>query len=197
MPAPTHLQLALQVSLPRGHGGGSGWGPARTSAIEPNSDQALKRWRTTLLGDREAKDIAEREASLAAHTDSYFLNPKAIVAHLGYRRATYAVFMRRPVISTPRLAVACLNEMAALRGVKFDIELNCAEGEMVGASGDVIMYVTGPLLHLVDLETVMLQKLGPLAASPPTMPPACAAICPRSPFWQWTHGIAPAARWPS
>src|SRR5215469_12544793 len=68
--------------------------------------------------------------------------------------------MRRPVISTPRLAIDFLNEMAALRGVSFDIELNHPEGAMVGA-GEVIMYVTGPLLHLVDLETLMLQKLGP------------------------------------
>src|SRR5580658_10416509 len=31
---------------------------------------------------------------------------------------------------------------------------------MVGA-GEVILYISGPLYHLVDLETVMLQKLGP------------------------------------
>src|SRR5215469_17735300 len=68
--------------------------------------------------------------------------------------------MRRPVISTPRLAIDFLNEMAALRGVSFDIELNHPEGAMVGA-GEVVMYVTGSLLHLVDLETLMLQKLGP------------------------------------
>ncbi|HWB50945.1 MAG TPA: nicotinate phosphoribosyltransferase [Stellaceae bacterium] len=103
---------------------------------------------------------SEREAALAAHTDSYFLKTKAIVGRFGDRRATYAVFMRRPVISTPRLAVDFLNEMAALRGVTFDIELNYAEGEMVGA-GEVIFYVGGPLRHLVDLETLMLQKLGP------------------------------------
>jgi nicotinate phosphoribosyltransferase len=103
---------------------------------------------------------ASREADLAAHTDSYFLKTKAIVARFGDRRATYAVFMRRPVISTPRLAVQFLEEMAAARGVSFEIELNKAEGEAVGA-GEVILYVTGPLLHLVDLETLMLQKLGP------------------------------------
>ena len=31
---------------------------------------------------------------------------------------------------------------------------------MVGA-GEPILYVTGSLYHLVDLETVLLQKLGP------------------------------------
>src|SRR6185312_3569243 len=34
------------------------------------------------------------------------------------------------------------------------------EGRWVGA-GDPLLYITGSLLHLVDLETVYLQKLGP------------------------------------
>jgi len=57
------------------------------------------------------------EAALAAHTDSYFLKTKAIVEQFGDRRATYAVFMRRPVISTPRLTIEFLETMAAARGV--------------------------------------------------------------------------------
>ena len=68
--------------------------------------------------------------------------------------------MRRPVICTPRLAVEFLESAAAERGTRFEIELNHAEGTLVGA-GDPIFYVTGPLYHLVDLETVLLQKLGP------------------------------------
>jgi nicotinate phosphoribosyltransferase len=100
------------------------------------------------------------EKSLAARTDSYFLKTKAIVGRFGDRSATYAVFMRRPVISTPRLAVAFLEAEAAARGVRFGIELNHPEGASVGA-GEPILYLTGPLFHLVDLETVLLQKLGP------------------------------------
>ena len=50
------------------------------------------------------------EALLAARTDSYFLKTKAIVEQFGDRRATYAVFMRRPVISTPRLAIDFLED---------------------------------------------------------------------------------------
>ncbi len=97
---------------------------------------------------------------LAAQTDSYFLKSKAIVERFGDRRATYAVFMRRPVVSTPRLAVDFLDDAANGRGVHFDIEINHPEGALVGA-GEPILYVTGSLLHLVDLETVLLQKLGP------------------------------------
>src|SRR6201993_2408859 len=68
--------------------------------------------------------------------------------------------MRRPVISTPRLALAFLEREAAARGVRFSIDLNHSEGAWVGA-GEPILYLTGPLFHLVDLETVLLQKLGP------------------------------------
>ena len=107
-----------------------------------------------------AVGAADGPSSLAAQTDSYFLKTKAIVGHFGDRPATYAVFLRRPVISTPRLAVEFLEGAAAERGVRFEVELNHAEGTLVGA-GDPIFYVTGPLYHLVDLETVLLQRLGP------------------------------------
>src|SRR6059058_1023000 len=97
---------------------------------------------------------------LAKRTDSYFLKSKAIVGRFGDREATYAVFMRRPVISAPRFALDFLEGMATKRGVHFEIEVNHSEGSWVGA-GEPILYVTGPLYHLVDLETVLLQKLGP------------------------------------
>jgi nicotinate phosphoribosyltransferase len=100
------------------------------------------------------------DRSLAAQTDSYFLKTKAIVGCFGDRPVTYAVFMRRPVISTPRLALDFLEIQAVARGTRFAIELNHPEGAWVGA-GEPILHVTGPLLHLVDLETVLLQKLGP------------------------------------
>src|SRR5205823_8658808 len=53
-----------------------------------------------------------------------------------------------------------LDRMASERGQRFDIELSHSEGAWVGA-GDPILYVTGSLFNLVDLETVLLQKLGP------------------------------------
>jgi nicotinate phosphoribosyltransferase len=101
-----------------------------------------------------------RMDDLAARTDSYFLKTKAIVGRFGDRAATYAVFMRRPVISAPRFALDFLEGIATARGVRFEIEVNYPEAAWVGA-GEPILYVTGPLYHLVDLETVLLQKLGP------------------------------------
>jgi nicotinate phosphoribosyltransferase len=103
---------------------------------------------------------ADQSPALAARTDSYFLKTKAIVGHFGDRPATYAVFMRRPVICAPRFAIEFLESMAAERGAQFYIELSHPEGGWVGA-GDPIIYVTGSLFHIVDLETVLLQKLGP------------------------------------
>ncbi len=114
-------------------------------------------------------------AGLAAHTDSYFLKTKAIVGRFGDRTATYAVFMRRPVVCTPRLAIEFLEATAAARGTRFDIELLHPEGGMVGA-GEPILYVTGPLYHLVDLETVLLQKLGPACVAAYNASAMCADL---------------------
>jgi nicotinate phosphoribosyltransferase len=97
---------------------------------------------------------------LPAWTDHYFLRTKATVQKFGDKRVTYAVFMRRPVISAPRLAVEWLQAVAAARGAKFDIEVNYPEGKWVGA-GEPILYITGSFVHLADTETVFLQKLGP------------------------------------
>jgi nicotinate phosphoribosyltransferase len=93
-------------------------------------------------------------------TDAYFLRTKEIVRRYGDCQATYALFMRRPVICTPRLMTEFLERTAASRGTSFDIELVRREGEWVGA-GEPILYLTGSLYHLVDLETLYLQLLGP------------------------------------
>src|SRR6266513_6547885 len=118
---------------------------------------------------------AEMTDELAAHTDSYFLKTKAIVGRFGDHEATYAVFMRRPVICTPRLAIEFLERVAAERGTSFNIELNHPEGAWVGA-GVPIRYLTGPLYHLVDLETVLLQKLGPACVAAYNASAMCADL---------------------
>src|SRR5579862_1747762 len=112
---------------------------------------------------------------LAARTDSYFLKTKAIVGRFGDCEATYAVFMRRPVISAPRFAIEFLERLAAERGTRFAIELNHPEAAWVGA-GVPILYVTGPLYHLVDLETVLLQKLGPACVAAYNASAMCADL---------------------
>ena len=92
-------------------------------------------------------------------TDKYFLKSKEVVRRFGDARVTYGVFMRRPVTFAPRLAIDWLQGVARARGTEFDIAPNFKEGSWVGA-GDPMMYITGPFLHLVDLETIFLQKIG-------------------------------------
>jgi len=75
-------------------------------------------------------------------------------------RVTYAVFLRRPVISAPRLAVQWLERVARERGTPFDIDVKYPEGAWVGA-GDPLLYLSGSFAALADLETLYLQKLGP------------------------------------
>lgn len=93
-------------------------------------------------------------------TDHYFVKTKATVERFGDKRVTYAVFMRRPIVCAPRLAIEWIEAMAAARGTRIEIDLRHKEGEWVGA-GDPILYLSGSLFHLVDLETIYLQKLGP------------------------------------
>lgn len=99
------------------------------------------------------------EADIAARTDSYFSRTRAVVARHGDCRVTYAVFLRRPVVSAPRLMTRWLDEVAAARGTRFGIELLHAEGQQVGA-GDPILYLSGSFVQLAELETIFLQKLG-------------------------------------
>jgi len=101
-----------------------------------------------------------RESEVARWTDAYFNRTKRTVETFGDTTVTYAVFMRRPVVSAPRLAVGWLHGIAAARGVTFDIEVTHKEGRWVGA-GEPMLYITGPFAALVDLETLYLQKLGP------------------------------------
>ena len=100
------------------------------------------------------------DADVPARTDAYFNRTRAVVERFGDAHVTYAVFLRRPVVSAPRLAVEWLEAVAAARGTAFNIDLVHPEGTWVGA-GDPILYLSGSFRQLVDLETLFLQKIGP------------------------------------
>lgn len=104
--------------------------------------------------------MSPNEQEVGRLTDQYFNRTKSIIGRYGDTEVTYAIFMRRPVVSAPRLALEWLEEMGRERGVSFDVDLRCAESRWVGA-GEPMMYITGPFYHLVDLETLLLQKIGP------------------------------------
>jgi nicotinate phosphoribosyltransferase len=98
-------------------------------------------------------------ADITARTDAYFNRTRQIVRMFGDRRVTYAVFLRRPVVSAPKLMVEWLEAVAEERGERFDIELTHPEGAWVGA-GEPLAYITGSFTALADLETIFLQKVG-------------------------------------
>ncbi|WP_428376780.1 nicotinate phosphoribosyltransferase [Lichenicoccus sp.] len=100
------------------------------------------------------------DATITARTDAYFNRTRAILARFGDVPVTYALFLRRPVLSAPRLLTDWLARVAAARGIEVACETMFEEGAWVGA-GEPLLTITGSFLHLVDLETLLLQKLGP------------------------------------
>jgi len=99
-------------------------------------------------------------ADIAARTDSYFNRTKRIVGRFGDKTVTYAIFMRRPVVCAPRLMLDWLRAAAHERQTSVDVDLVYQEGDWVGA-GEPVVYLTGSMVALSDLETILLQKIGP------------------------------------
>jgi len=104
-------------------------------------------------------DLRPSVADISRYTDTYCNKTRDIVGKFGDTQVTYAVFMRRPVISAARLALEWLDGVAAARGTEFKVDLRFDEGRWVGA-GEPLMYISGSFHELVDLETLFLQKLG-------------------------------------
>ncbi len=120
-------------------------------------------------------DGAALTADITARTDAYFNRTRAVVARFGDRRVTYAVFLRRPVISAPRLMLDWLVLAAKARGETFDIDLTCPEGSWVGA-GEPLVYITGSMAALSDMETILLQKIGPACVAAHNAYQMCLAL---------------------
>ena len=94
------------------------------------------------------------------YTDSYFIRTRKIIQEKGDADVTYAIFMRRPVTYAPRIALNWLNQIISDRKETVQIRENFNEGSWVGA-GEPMLYISGRMSSLVDLETLFLQKLGP------------------------------------
>ncbi|MCC8432730.1 hypothetical protein LJ725_27475 [Reyranella aquatilis] len=114
------------------------------------------------------------------YTDHYFNRSKQVVGKFGDCTVTYAIFMRRPVVFAPRIALDWLEETCRARNAKIDLDLRYREGKWVGA-GEPMMYITGSFFHLVDLETIFLQKLGPACVAAYNAWTMCADM-PKSAF---------------
>ncbi|MBN8891796.1 MAG: nicotinate phosphoribosyltransferase [Rhodospirillales bacterium] len=114
-------------------------------------------------------------ADIAARTDVYFNRTRQVVERFGDERVTYAVFLRRPVISAPRLMLDWLARVAAERGTTFDIDVTHPEGSWTGA-GEPLVYITGSFALLSDLETIFLQKIGPACVAAHNAYQMCLAL---------------------
>ena len=114
------------------------------------------------------------------YTDHYFNRTKQVIGRFTACRVTYAIFMRRPVVFAPRLALQWLEELGRSRNTSVDLDLRYGEGKWVGA-GEPMMYITGSFFHLVDLETIFLQKLRPACVAAYNAWTMCADM-PKSAF---------------
>jgi nicotinate phosphoribosyltransferase len=132
--------------------------PRRAEPVARLTLQGTRPYLTRLRRGRAA--MPPRSDEIDRYTDKYFVRTRAIVERFGDCRVTYAVFMRRPVLCTPRLALDWLQRVTEARGAAVEIDQRFEEGGWVGA-GEPMLYITGPFRHLVDLETVFLQRLGP------------------------------------
>ncbi len=123
-------------------------------------------------GDTAAAGL---ERDIAARTDVYFNRTRAVVSRFGDKRVTYAVFLRRPVIAAPRLMLDWLRTVGEARGATFDIDVVHPEGSWTGA-GEPIVYISGSFAQLSDLETILLQKLGPACVAAHNAYQMCLAL---------------------
>ena len=99
------------------------------------------------------------QEEITRFTDRYFIKTREVVGKYGDKEVTYAVFMRRPVCYAPKLMIEWLQSIATSRDTEFKIESRLNEGDWVGA-GEPLLFISGQLYHLVDLETLYLQLLG-------------------------------------
>ena len=73
------------------------------------------------------------EADIESSTDHYFKLTKEIVSKNGDIEVTYAIFMRRPVIYCPRIAIDWLRKVIKSRKGSVEIKECFKEGARVGA----------------------------------------------------------------
>lgn len=113
--------------------------------------------------------------SLPLLTDKYFMRTREVAERFGDRQATYAIFMRRPVVCAPRLALDWLQRVATERGTEVSVDLLYPEGKWVGA-GEPIAYLTLSIAAMADFETVFLQMIGPACVAAHNAYSMCAEL---------------------
>ena len=92
-------------------------------------------------------------------TDRYFLRTKEIVSKFGDTEVTYAIFMRRPVLSAICPAIDWLQEIIKERKGSITINRLFNEGDYVGA-GEPLVYISGSMLKdSISISFVLVSGL--------------------------------------
>ena len=114
------------------------------------------------------------------YTDHYFNRTKQVIGQL--RRQPRDLRHLHAPSGGVRAAAGAgwLQETGRSRNTAVDLDLRYNEGKWVGA-GEPMMYITGSFFHLVDLETIFLQKLGPACVAAYNAWTMCADM-PKSAF---------------
>ncbi len=99
-------------------------------------------------------------ADIAARTDSYFTRTRKVLERFGDVRVTYAIFLRRPVICAPEIMTRWIEAVRREKSIAIDLTLTHPEGAWVGA-GEPLAYMNGSMRDLSEMETILLQKIGP------------------------------------
>lgn len=97
---------------------------------------------------------------VAERADAYFLKTAAIAAANGDARVTYSVFLRSDAVVALDRAVAFLEEVyPADCPIPLQVSRLAPEGATL-VSGKPMLHVTGSLVALSPLETLLLQRVG-------------------------------------
>ncbi len=109
----------------------------------------------------ESADKASHRQSdyIRARTDKYFSKSREIVERFGDKTVTYGVFMRRRVICAIEPALEILRQNYSSETTPLVITRQFEEGAVVPDQKPMFLY-TGSLAALLELETLILQRVG-------------------------------------
>ena len=92
-------------------------------------------------------------------TDKYFTKSRMIVERFGDQTVTYGVFLRRSVICAVNPAIEVLRQHYPAHATPLKITRLYEEGAFVPDQKPIFLY-TGSFAALVELETLILQRIG-------------------------------------
>jgi len=102
---------------------------------------------------------AKKAEYVRTRTDRYFSKSREVVAKFGDKTASYGVFMRRRVMCAINPAIECLREYYPADATPLKITRAYEEGAFV-PDGKPLFTYTGSLANLLELETLILQRVG-------------------------------------